>query len=233
MPLHHFSDSKNSDFLSVILQHKIKTVKPPLKVLWAAMDFNTKLRKVLNRGNLMVRLLTWDHRKWTLNEGGKLRDIKWGVTVFILYYTVMSNSFYITWNHFHEGQFPVSKIGHFAFNVEQRVDIWNRKQNYPRWDKHCHTQNAEIKNVLRNRSHVSTAVKTGLCGLVSGYQHFRWICYTYPEAGSSKILVTNYKTACRHQEDHNVNILYISYSNTVTILLLFREILETQPQLVL
>jgi hypothetical protein len=40
------------------------------------------------------------------------------------------------------------------------------------------------------------------CGLACGYLQFRWICYAfYPETGSSKILVTNYKTACCHHED--------------------------------
>jgi hypothetical protein len=32
-----------------------------LRFLWGAMDFNTKLRKILNGGTLAMRLLAWDH----------------------------------------------------------------------------------------------------------------------------------------------------------------------------
>jgi hypothetical protein len=32
-----------------------------LRFLWEAMDLNNKLRKILNGGNLSLRLLIWDH----------------------------------------------------------------------------------------------------------------------------------------------------------------------------
>jgi hypothetical protein len=41
------------------LKAQQNTVMPPS--VWEVVDFNAKLRKILNAGNLTVRLLTWDN----------------------------------------------------------------------------------------------------------------------------------------------------------------------------
>jgi hypothetical protein len=49
-----------------------------LRFLMGVVDWNTKQRKILNGGNLILILLTWDYWNWTTGEGKpKLkRDIK-------------------------------------------------------------------------------------------------------------------------------------------------------------
>jgi hypothetical protein len=47
-------------------------------LLSGAVDLNTKLRKILNAGNLTSRLLSWDLTNSTLmGKNVKLRSIKW------------------------------------------------------------------------------------------------------------------------------------------------------------
>jgi hypothetical protein len=50
---------------------------PDLGFIWGAVDLNNKLSKTLNGRNLTLRLLTWSHWNWMLNEGKPKIEEQW------------------------------------------------------------------------------------------------------------------------------------------------------------
>jgi hypothetical protein len=53
----------------IILEVYTCTMKPHIRFHLEVADLNTKLRKILNGGNLILALLTLDYWNWLLNEG--------------------------------------------------------------------------------------------------------------------------------------------------------------------
>jgi hypothetical protein len=82
-----------------------------LKHLWGGMDLNTKLRKILNAGNLTLR--SWDHWNWTS------RNIIWVLNAF----TVMRTSNKLP--HLHTTE------THYVLNTQRKYSKYFMYSNFP------------------------------------------------------------------------------------------------------
>jgi hypothetical protein len=62
-------DLSHNPFCSPLETLKNKNFSNHSTFLWTAMDLNTKLAKLLNEENFMLRIVVWDHLNCNKNEG--------------------------------------------------------------------------------------------------------------------------------------------------------------------
>jgi len=85
-PSHQWRRKLSACILRTLSEYKVGgaynqfTVQTTAKVSLMTVDMNTKLTTVLNAGNSVLRLRTWDHWNWiSIKENVELSNIKWGI----------------------------------------------------------------------------------------------------------------------------------------------------------